>query len=204
MACRSTAWAGVVAVLLVACSPQTDRERYEVGERGTATLRNQLDETLYLGGCNHFEYEKRIGPAWVSQGADLACVWEGFAEPLAPGAAATDPIQAREPGLWRLRYEVGAGCSEKAPLGRGACAAIGETVSNEFEVVASSCRVSGCSDEICAEEPQASPCLWQPYYACFRGASCGPFGSNGACGWEPTPELASCLSQFGVGVDRSP
>ena len=191
-------WAAALAVLLAACAPRTDRDRYEVGEPGVVTLRNQLDATLYLAGCNHFDYQKRVGAEWVSQGGDLACVWEGFAEPLPPGAAAADPIRAREPGIWRLRYEVGGGCSETAPLERGACEALGETVSNEFEVVASSCRVGGCSGEICAEEPLASPCIWRPESACYRAASCGRFGASGACGWEPTPELLACLSQFGV------
>ena len=181
--------------LLVACRPATDRARYQVGEAGLVTFRNELRATLYLGGCSHFDYEKQVGKQWVSQGPDIVCVWEGLAEPVPPDAAVSDPIRAREPGTWRLRYAVGAGCSEKAPLDAGHCAVLGEVASNEFEVLESGCVVSGCSGQICDEAPRASTCEWLPHYACFREASCGRFGPERSCAWEPTPELAACLER---------
>ena len=184
--------------ILAACAPETDRDRYEVGESGVATFHNQLGVTLYLGGCGHFDYEKRIGDAWVSQGPDTVCVWAGFADPVPPGDVVVDPIRAREPGTWRLRYQIGAGCSESAPLGVVHCAVIDEIASNEFEVSESECVVGGCSGQFCAEEPLASTCEWLPYYACFREARCGRFGPAGSCGWERTPELAACLAELGA------
>ncbi len=183
----------LAVALLVACGPVTDRDRYEVGETGVATFHNQLSTTLYLAGCNHFDYEKRVGAAWVSQGPDLACVWEGFAQPVATGETVRDAIRAREPGTWRLRYVVGSGCSADAPLAEPNCAVMREILSNEFEVEDASCVVTGCSGQICAEEHVASTCEWLPHYACFRDAKCGRFGPDGACGFEPTPELAMCL-----------
>ena len=112
----------LLAAFLFACAPETDRERYEVGESGVVTFHNQMRATLYLGGCGHFDYEQRIGDVWVSQGPDAICLWEGFAEAVPPGGVVTDPIHARAPGTWRLRYPVGFGCSESAPLGDGHCA----------------------------------------------------------------------------------
>ena len=193
--CRSARRIGasIVVACLVACSPATDRDRYEVGDTGVVTFHNQLHRTLYLAGCNHFDYEKRVGDAWVSQGPDLACFWEGFAQPVASGEAVSDSIRARNPGTWRLRYVVGAGCSDDAPLSDAACMITGETVSNEFEVVDGGCVVTGCSSQLCASEPAASTCEWLPHYACFRDAECGRFGVGGSCGWKPTPELAACL-----------
>lgn len=188
----------LLAAFLFACAPETDRERYEVGESGVATFHNQMSATLYLGGCNHFDYEQRIGNAWVSQGPDAICVWEGFAEPVRPGGVVTDPIRARAPGTWRLRYPVGFGCSDAAPLGDGHCALIGELISNEFEVLESACVVGGCSGQLCADEPLTSSCEWWPHYACFREAHCGRFGPAGSCGWERTSELAACLDRLGA------
>lgn len=192
-----------IALLLAACTPATDRDRYEVGESGTATLHNGLTSPLYLGGCNHFDYQKQIGDDWVSQGSDLACVWEGTAQPVAPGASVVDPIVAREPGTWRLRYPVGSGCSDAAPLASEHCALVTEITSNEFEVAdakGDACVVTGCSSQICAAEHMATTCEWLPQYACYRDARCGRYGPGGSCGWEQTPELAACLESGGGAI----
>ncbi len=60
-----------------------------------------------------------------------------------------------------------------------------------------SCMVSGCSGQICASEPVDSTCEWLPYYSCFAPSvtSCGPYGPNGSCMWEPTVELFKCLEE---------
>ena len=107
----------IAVALVAACAPATDRDSYEVGQTGVATFENRLGgAALYLGGCGHFDYEKLDGDEWVSQGGDVACVWEGLVQPVPPGSVVVDPIRAREPGTWRLRYPVGVGCSETAPL----------------------------------------------------------------------------------------
>jgi hypothetical protein len=186
---------GIGAAGLVACAPQTDRARYATGEAGTSTFTNQLAIPLYLGGCGHFEYEKRVGDAWVSQGPDVVCVWQGFAQRVAPSIAVTDGFVAREPGIWRLRYEVGAGCSESAPLDAQHCARVDTIVSNEFQVIVNDCVVTGCSSEICSDHPQASPCIWRAEYECYRDAHCGHFGPADECAWEPTEELGACLAR---------
>ena len=194
----------LLAAAVSACAPETDRARYEVGESGVVTFRNAMRKTVYVGGCGHFDYEQRIDGAWVSQGPDAVCVWEGFAEPVAPGGVVTDPIHARAPGTWRLRYPVGFGCSESSPLGDGHCSRIFEITSNEFEVVGATCVVGGCSGQLCADEPLASTCEWRPHYACYRDAHCGRFGPAGSCGWEQTAELAACLDRLGDGDGVDP
>jgi hypothetical protein len=61
--------------------------------------------------------------------------------------------------------------------------------------LANACIISGCSGQICGSEPVDTTCEWLPYYSCFAPAvtSCGPYGPNGACMWEPTVELFQCL-----------
>jgi eight-cysteine-cluster-containing protein len=192
MATRSILVAAGV-LLGVACVPETDRERYQVDEPGTVRFHNPTLLPLYLEGCSHFEYERQVDDRWVPLGPATICVWEGLAGRVAPDEGVVEPIETREPGTWRLRYRVGIGCSTSAPLSEAHCEAIGEVTSNAFEVVASGCVVSGCSGQVCADEPRATTCEWLPHYACFRQARCGRFGPDGACRWEPTPELLACL-----------
>ncbi len=118
----------LLAAALSACAPETDRERYEVGESGVVTFRNAMRKTALPGRLRPLRlraaHRRRVGLAGT---ATRVCVWEGFAEPVAPAGVVTDPIHARAPGTWRLRYPVGFGCSESAPLGDGHCARIVET-----------------------------------------------------------------------------
>ena len=187
---------GFLAASLVACA-QTDRERYTDGEPGTSTFTNRLAVPVYLGGCTHFDYQRRVGDTWVTQPSDVLCVWQGVAQPVPPGGVVTDDIRAREPGIWRLRYEVGAGCDPSAPLDPQHCAHVETIVSNEFRVVVNDCVVTGCSGEICADHEQPSSCIYRPEYACYRDAHCGHFGPADECAWEPTDELGLCLARTG-------
>lgn len=193
---RSIAWriALPAAALLTAACAETDRDSYPSGAAGTVRFHNITRVPVYLAGCSHFDYEKQVGARWVSQGPAAVCVWEGFAQPVPPDGVVTEPIETREPGVWRLRYQVGVGCSAAAPLREADCTAVEEFHSNEFEVLDSGCVVSGCSGQICAEQAWATTCEWLPQYACFHQARCGNFGPGGACGWEQTPELLACLA----------
>ena len=56
-----------------------------------------------------------------------------------------------------------------------------------------SCLIGGCSDELCADQPLISPCIWYDDFVCYETASCGRL-SDGACGWIATPELTACLA----------
>jgi len=56
-----------------------------------------------------------------------------------------------------------------------------------------SCVISGCADQICAEQPQLSSCIWYADYVCYETASCGR-QADGTCGWIATPALTSCLA----------
>jgi hypothetical protein len=61
---------------------------------------------------------------------------------------------------------------------------------------AGNCFIGGCSQETCTpDEPVASPCIYNPVFACYRDATCEP-QAGGACGWTPTSELTACLAQF--------
>lgn len=56
------------------------------------------------------------------------------------------------------------------------------------------CYVGGCSGQLCTDRPDViSTCEWRDQYACYANAQCGR-QADGACGWNATDELASCLA----------
>ena len=63
-----------------------------------------------------------------------------------------------------------------------------------------SCRVSGCSGEICAEGNLVSTCIYKAEYACYKTATCER-QSTGTCGWTNTPELLACVEGKQGGSD---
>lgn len=60
------------------------------------------------------------------------------------------------------------------------------------------CMPSGCSGQVCANEPVTTTCEWQPWYACYKLAKCGAFGPGGACAWSENPEFVQCMADFGT------
>lgn len=57
------------------------------------------------------------------------------------------------------------------------------------------CIISGCNNEICAEEERASACLYLEKFACYKSAACEA-QEDGGCGWTMDEELTSCLEKF--------
>lgn len=59
----------------------------------------------------------------------------------------------------------------------------------------SSCKVGGCSSQLCVEESDegVSTCEYTQAYACYKSATCTR-QQNGKCGWTETNELKACLS----------
>jgi eight-cysteine-cluster-containing protein len=96
-----------------------------------------------------------------------------------------------------------------ALVGTGACADESittppDTSSEAFQlgsgVIKQSCMVTGCSGQVCANQPVYTTCEWRDEYACYDDAIC-TVQANGQCGWTQTPELLACLgSGGGVGI----
>ena len=55
------------------------------------------------------------------------------------------------------------------------------------------CIKTGCSLQLCSDEPVVTTCSYRPEYACFRKATCSS-QSNGDCGWDMNKKLIDCLN----------
>ncbi|WP_438022366.1 hypothetical protein [Sorangium sp. So ce233] len=110
---------------------------------------------------------KGVVPAGVA-GALLALI--GCADLGPPGRDADD----EQPGTAEGGDEaLGEGSAEAAATGR--------------------CLVTGCSRQLCAEQPTTTTCEWHEAYACYASYGVCERDAGGQCGWRRTPELAACL-----------
>ena len=62
------------------------------------------------------------------------------------------------------------------------------------------CVITGCSSQICAEEPADSTCEYLDWYVCFQYSECGNYGLEGNCRWLMTDSFLDCMNSFGVTV----
>ena len=69
-----------------------------------------------------------------------------------------------------------------------------------LSMVYGECIITGCSSQICAEEPISSDCEYLDWYACFQYSECGNYGLEENCSWLTTDSFLDCLGSFGVAV----
>ena len=62
----------------------------------------------------------------------------------------------------------------------------------EITITSNSCKVTGCSSQICAEEETTTTCEMKPEYACYKNAKCER-QEDGKCGWTPSDKLLACI-----------
>ncbi|MCC6751599.1 MAG: hypothetical protein IT371_28365 [Deltaproteobacteria bacterium] len=108
----------------------------KVGQPFPASLTNTSSETIYLGGCSAFDWQKQEGKTWVSTGPDRICVWEGLAQPVKPGTTFNQTMFPKAAGTYRLVGEYGLGCVADQPLSRAKCTSFRTAVSAHFTVAA--------------------------------------------------------------------
>lgn len=69
-----------------------------------------------------------------------------------------------------------------------------EQVPASYPIVRDGCLVTGCSGQVCADEPAMTTCEWLPEYACYKE----PFAicekqNDDRCGWTQNDEFLACL-----------
>jgi hypothetical protein len=165
-------------MLLASCA-DVDRPGYVSGDTGVVQLTNPTQGRIHLDGCSHFSFEKWEGSQWSDRGPAWVCVWQGYARPVEPHEVVTSDFTApAEPGVWRLRFPIGLGCRDDAPLEPASCSALVSTETRPFQVQGL-CRVEDCG-----------PALGMPNLLCDDGSFGGPTGrclldaESDRCGWE--------------------
>jgi hypothetical protein len=119
---------------LPAVKVETNEKGYKtVDSIGAMVVNNTLD-SIFLPGCSVFSWEKQVGGAWVNQGPDKVCFWEGFAKELKAGATFAETLGPRQAGTWRLSASYGIGCKPNLPLSQADCKATGVATSDPFKV----------------------------------------------------------------------
>ena len=59
--------------------------------------------------------------------------------------------------------------------------------------ISKQCIKTGCSSQLCSDEPVMTTCEYRPEYECYKTATCSR-QSNDDCGWEMNNELLDCLN----------
>lgn len=63
------------------------------------------------------------------------------------------------------------------------------------------CIVTGCSGEICMNQPEegddgiATSCEYKKYYECYKITNCVIEKSSKSCGWEKSQKFLACLKE---------
>lgn len=55
------------------------------------------------------------------------------------------------------------------------------------------CIVSGCNQEICANQSLTSICIFKPEFACYQKSSC--LCIDNQCDWESNEDFLNCLEE---------
>lgn len=64
-----------------------------------------------------------------------------------------------------------------------------------------SCKVGGCSGQLCAEDsgenamPLMSTCEWTEKYGCYKKVGVCEKQADGKCGWTQSKELQDCMEK---------
>ncbi len=86
--------------------------------------------------------------------------------------------------------------TEKGPAGRMPGLEAAQFYRKVTPRAEAKCIVTGCSGQVCADEPTFTTCEWRDEYACYDTAACER-QKDGSCGWTPSAELDACLSGAG-------
>lgn len=57
----------------------------------------------------------------------------------------------------------------------------------------SNCIKTGCTGQICADEPKISTCEWKCEDSCYKKAQCTNL--NGQCQWNVNNDIQNCLNE---------
>ena len=119
-----------------------DRQDYEVGQYGYATVTNHTADNVFLSGCTQVSRQKLEAGRWIDKGRMTTCVWEGHAIEVHTNTSYTENAEIQFPstGTWRVAAEYGQGCATNQPLSEARCASLDAAFSQPITVYVSAQR----------------------------------------------------------------
>lgn len=111
------------------------KTEYQKGETVRISVKNNLAETVFLGGCNQFDLARKENNEWVMEQPLKMCVWEGNAVKIYSKGIAEYAFNASKLGTFRINVGYSQGCEDKKPVSQANCKADNIAYSAEFTVV---------------------------------------------------------------------
>ena len=99
----------------------TDKDVYSSGAQGISEVTNDASFTIFLPGCSAFQRQQYDGTKWVDVTPEHLCIVEGTAIAIPSRGRARFSFLAKNPGIFRLNYQIAWGCLQGMPLSQASC-----------------------------------------------------------------------------------
>ncbi|MCI0696172.1 hypothetical protein L0337_29740 [candidate division KSB1 bacterium] len=145
----SNIFLAVLYLALAGCSPNAteppqenlgpvyltvDKSIYSPEDTVLVTLRNDSEESVFLGGCSALFLATKTDTGWNEQPTKI-CVWEGIIQKISPNSIYQEKYEAK---YFRAAHKfvapVGLGCQEGMPTGQAKCTRWEKIYSQVFSV----------------------------------------------------------------------
>lgn len=111
-----------------------EKKEYQIGEAVRISVKNNLAETIFLGGCNQFDLESKENDQWKIESPLKNCIWEGNAVKINSKEIANYTFDAFKSGTFRINISYSKGCNDGKPVSQANCKASNVKYSAEFTV----------------------------------------------------------------------
>jgi hypothetical protein len=185
------------------------------------TIDNRSFESIFLAGCSPLALQKKQSGSWVDQGPLNICVWEGYAQELAPAKSWTNSTQPLDAGTYRFVSGYSIGCKPGTPLSTADCLLTRPLFSDEFVVGQKQCwgawldQQGGCRtpadgvypDSCCAKQLDTTCTQINNDYvkAVSDSQQCSPVATAPQCQFFAQSDLfcASCARAINVSPEAA-
>lgn len=120
-----------------------DKSEYQTGESIKISIKNNLGESIFLGGCNQYGLEAKENGQWEEEPPLKQCVWEGYGLKVNSKETANYSLDTQKEGTFRINVGYAKGCEDNKPVSQANCKADDIAYSAEFTVKEKSVAVGG-------------------------------------------------------------
>jgi predicted secreted protein len=140
------------------------KAEYQKGETVRISVKNNLAEAVFFGGCNQFNLAKKENNEWVAEQPFKMCVWEGNAVKMNSKEIADYAFEASKAGTFRVNVGYATGCEDKKPVSQANCKTNDIAYSAEFAVVEAKQVAVGEEFLITLSANPSTGYTWEPQF----------------------------------------